>query len=619
MNLKLPQKNIKIIYENKLLKYCSFNGQHFDLSGLKLEKPIIKKFKVLKFTIEDLETHPMNLTIRWNILKDLPTYQASDHQKRIIITVENHNKISSYIIPKFIKNKEPLARVSASKRNKNFPFKIEIFEYSDNKIKTAYPKKPDNNSKIILGTQILGHIQDAAKILQWSKVNKSLNKWNLALPATKRTETTKRLLMDEGIPIKKLIYDWSYAGGKDFRTGLEYKENFDKLDSFQTIVSFIAVNMAICQKIANGKYAVVSTNFRGESQIFKKINPNIVSCGISHTFLNGKLADRIKIHANIPRLTKILNDVQLSLDSVPERIVALNGNIKNIDYYWKLSEEKMQNLDYLIFRVINLSQSIPTKLNNTQIIQVPTAISDVKISKERARKIVSDIIGKKLKYNEKIIILSGESDDGLFRKRAKMIFLFAKNNPRIHILMPLNAQDERISGLNKPKNVYTIGFRKNWRQIILGSDAMFIRGSWGEIIDLIFTGVVPIFSSPSVVPNNTDLDTTQFLTQVSEERACNISLLIEALQDNGVQIDTIDKLIIDLKNPKDKYSAKQVIEHALLPATAREIKEAFDKIPKSTSGCIGEIHEKLLNQRYNLFQKKIKKPQKNIKIKNKLI
>lgn len=611
MDIKLHNRDICLVYKNKLLRQFSFYDQYFDFLKLNLKKPIIKKTKAMTVTIEDLQTHPMNLIIRWNISRDLPNYKPSDHQKRIIITIENSDNIESYVIPKFIKKKEPFACISISRKNINIPFEIKIFEYSNNKIRIINPQKTKINSKILLCTQILGHVQDAAKILQWSKTNKSLSKWNLALPATRRTGITKSFLKDAGIQVNKIIYDWSYAGGKDFRTGLEYRENFNKKESFSTISSFIAANLAICQKIANGKYAIVSTNFRGESQIFKKINPNIITCGVSHTFLNGKLADRIKIHANIPKLAKILNDVQTSLNIVPRRIAALNGDVKYIDYYWKLCEEKIQTLDCLIFRAFNLDLNIASKLHNgTQVIQIPMAMPDIMIPKEKARKIISNIIGKKLNSEEKIIILSGESDDGSFKKRVREIFAFTKNNPGVHIIMPLNADDKRISEFNIPQNVHAIGFRRDWRQIISGADIIFIRGSWGEIIDLIFAKTVPIFSSPGTVPTDADLDTTQFFTQISEERACNISLLVQSLQNGGVKIDTMNKLIVDLINPKDKYSISHAIEHALHPATVKEIKVALEKIPKSTRGCIGKLHEQLLRKRRIFSSEEIKKIQK---------
>jgi len=611
MNLKLPQKDIQFIFKNKILRQFSFHGQYFNLLKLHLEKPIVKKTKSEKVTIEDLETHPMNLTIRWKMSHDLPNYKPSDHQKRIIITIESPNNIVGYVVPKFIKKKEAFACISIPRKNITIPFEIEIFEYSNNKIKIINPQKINIKSKILLCTQILGHVQDAAKILQWSRANKSLNKWNLALPATKRTEITKSFLRDAGIPVKKIIYDWSYAGGKDFATGLEYLENFNKTESFSTVISFVAANMATCQKVVKGKYAIVSTNFRGESQIFKKINPNIITCGISHTFLNGKLADRIKMHANLPRLAKILKDVQVSLDAIPKRIAALNGDVRYIDYYWKLCEEKMQALDCLIFRAFNLDSNINTKLHNgTQVVQVPMALPDIKVPTEKARKIISNIIGKKLNSKEKIIILSGESDDGSFKKRVGEIFAFAENNPLIHVLMPLNTKDKRISEFNIPQNVYAIGFRKNWHQIISGADIIFIRGSWGEIIDLILAKTVPIFSSPGTVPIDADLDTTQFLTQISEERACNISLLVQAMQAGGAKVNTINKLIVDTKNPKDKYSISQAIQHALRPATAKEIKMALNKIPKSARGCIGGLQEQLLHQRRIFSLEEIKKLQK---------
>lgn len=612
MVLKFPRKDILLIYKKKQLSCFSFYNQSFNFLKLNLSNPIIKKNKKIKIIIEDLETHPMNLAARWGILQNLPNYQPSDNQKRLIITVNNADDIISFIIPKYLGIREPLACVSISKENMITPFEIEIFEYYDNKIKTIKPRKIKATSKIILCAQILGHTQDAAKVLQWSWVNNSLQKWTLALPPTNRTEVTKSLLKETGIPIKKYVYDWTYAGGKDFRTGLEYLENFNKKESFDTVTSFVAANLSICRKIAQGKFAVVSTNFRGESQIFKTINNNIITCGISHTFLNGKLADRIKLHQNIPKLKKMLQEVQSSINYVPKIITKLGGNEQHIDYYWKICEEKIQKLDFLIFRAFNFNARIATSQNKTQIIQIPMALPNLKISKTKSRKIISSIIEKDLKPEEKIVTLSGESDDGAFKERLEGLISFAKNHKDVHILIPLSTVDERISRHTLTNNIHPIGFRKDWRQIIVGSDAVLIRGSWGEIIDLISAGTVPVFASLGTVPVDASLDKTQFLTQVSEERACNISLLIEALQANGVKTKTINKLIIDFKNKQGKHSVDQVIKYALLPRTAKEIKASLCKIPRSTNGTIGEIHEQLLRQRRIFSPTEIKKIQNKL-------
>ncbi|MFA5961931.1 MAG: hypothetical protein WC848_04585 [Parcubacteria group bacterium] len=602
------------IDEKKRLISLFINGVFLELPRLRLEAPFIVKTETGIITIEDLETHPMNLANRWGILKDLPDYKISDHQMRFIITFKGSNIFESYILPKILEEAEPIARVILQDKKLPLPFIIEMAEVKYGKIQSIIPQKPEGQSKILLGTQILGHVQDAAKILRWANENGTLQtKWRFALPATKRTEVTKDALRNESVPVDELIIDWSYAGGKDFRTGYGYKEDFSKQESFSTVAAFVAANTRLCVDVAKGKYAVVSTNFRAETQIMKEINPNIITVGVSHTFLTGKLKERINLHNDLPRLAKMLQQVQESLDLVPKRVVKLGGDIKCIDYYWKVSNEKMRMLDTLLYRTFNIDSKITLQLNDTtQVIQIPLAIPDIKITKEKARKNIASIVGKKLSPTDKVIILSGESNDGSFKKRAREVLEFAKSHPNIHVIMPLEINDERISGIDVPENAYAIGFRKDWGEIIPGGDIAFIRGSWGELIDLVFSETIPIITSPGTVPTDADLGTTQFLTEVSEERACNISLLVETLQSQGVKTKTINGLLVDFSNTLDKYTLQEAIKHALRPNVANEIRSALLNIPRGVSGCIGKLHEQLLSQKRIFSAREIIKIQKNI-------
>lgn len=599
---------------NKRVTNLSINNISLELPKLQLEAPLITKAEAGTVIIEDLETHPMNLANRWSILEDLPNYKLSDHQMRFIVTLEGSNAIESYIIPKVLEEAEPIARVVMHEKRLPIPFSIEMAEVKHGKIQPVTPRKPKRQSKILLGTQILGHVQDAAKILRWAEKNGTLqSKWKFALPATKRTEITKAALQEEGIPVNKVISDWSYAGGKDFRTGLEYREDFSKQESFSTVAAFVAANIRLCIDIAKGEYAVVSTNFRTEAQLMKEINPNIITSGLSHTFLAGRLRERISQHNDLPRLIQMLQRVQKSLDLVPERVVSLGGDIKYIDYYWKLSNDKIQMLDMVFYRTFDFDPSIPSRLNNTtQVIQVPLAIPDIKISKEKARENIATVIGKKLKPVDKVIILTGESDDGSFKRRAQEVFAFAKLHPDAHVIMPLELEDKRIAGLDIPENAHAIGFRKDWREIIPGGDITFIRGSWGEIIDLVFSETIPVFTSSGTVPMDADLDTTQFLTQISEERACNISLLIKALQAHDIKTETINGLLVDFSNPLDKYTLQEAIKYALQPDVANEIRTALLGISRGIPGCIGKLHEKLLDKKRPFSAREFEKLQKSI-------
>ncbi|HRZ95514.1 MAG TPA: hypothetical protein P5262_03025 [Candidatus Moranbacteria bacterium] len=621
LNLNIKQQEISpndiffVIDKNKKITTFSINNISLKLPELPLERPSIIKSGVGFITLEDLEIHPMNLANRWDILKDFPNYKTSDHQKRFIITIEESGMLESYVIPKFFEESEPIAKIVLNKNQLPIQFTIEISEIKNGKIQSVKPQKPKESAKILMGTQILGHVQDAAKIIRWAEKNGTLqSKWKFALPATKRTEVTKSSLKKEGIDTKKIISDWSYAGGKNFRTNQEYIGDFSKKESFSTVVAFIAANARLCIDVAKGKYAVVSTNFRSEARIMKIINPNIITMGVSHTFLSGKLEKRIGLHDDLPRFAAMLREVQQSLDLVPNRITSLGGNVNYIDYYWKVCEEKIQVLDILLYRTLDFDTTIPPVFNGiTQVIQIPLAIRDTKISKNKARENIASIIGKKLKSSDKIIILSGESDDGSFKKRIEKVICFAKSNPNVHVVMPLDPNDERISDIDMPSNAYTIGFRRDWREIIPGGDITFIRGSWGELIDLIFSETVPIITSPGTVPTNADLSTTQFLTEVSEERACNVSLFVKILQSYGIKTEMINRLLVDLNNPSNKYTLQNAIEYALQSDVANKIKEALSAIPKDNiAGCIGKLHEQLLDLKKPFSTENLKNLHQNI-------
>lgn len=584
-----------VLDENKRLTNLCINGISLELPKLQLEAPLIEKTEAGNVTIEDLETHPMSLANRWGILKDVPDYKLSDHQERFIITLERANATESYIIPKVLDEDEPIVQVTIERSH--IPFAIKVSEVEHSEIQSVTPQSPKKRSKILLCTQILGHVQDAANVMRWTQRNGTLqDKWRFALPATQRTEVTKSALSEAGIPVDELTTDWSYSGGKDFRTGLEYREDFTTPDSASTVAAFVAANARVCADVARGKFAVVSTNFRAEAQLMKKINPSIMTSGMTHTFLAGRLSARIGRHDDIRRLTSMLQSVQDSLVHVPERVIALGGDVKYIDYYWKLCNQKIQMLDMLLYRALDFDQDIPSQINKTQVVQIPLEIPDIGSSREKAREYISSVIDKKLEAVDKVVILAGESDDEAFHRRVQEVFEFAKQHPNVHVIMPLNRDDRRIVELNISENIYAIGFRKDWREIIVGGDVTFIRGSWGEIRDLIASGTVPVITPLGRVPMNADLDTTQFMTQVSEERACNVSLLIRALQVRGVNAEMINGLLVDFNNPLDHYTLQEAVEYALHPEVASKIRSAFSNIPRDTKGWVGKIHEQLLNQ-----------------------
>lgn len=602
-------KNLSLtIDKNKKILTLDVHSISLELPNSQLSDPRMKQTKKGTITIEDMENHPMNSGKRWGIWEENPSYELSDHQNRFIITLEQEKNAHIYIVPKFMMEGEPLAEIIADKKYSPIPFSIKMYTIKGHKILPIKSKKPRERSKIFFATQILGHVQDAAKILRWANKRGTLyKKWKFGLPATARTEVTKTALREEGILINKVINDWSYSGGKNFRTGLEFREYFNESDSFPTVAAFVAANAKLCLEVAEGKYAIFSTNFRSEAQLMKIINPKIITCGLSHTFLTGKLKNNICKHNKIPRLARMLDHVQKSLDMVPERITALSGDTKYIDYFWRLSQEKLRMLDILLYRTFSFDKNIPCLLNNsTQIVQIPMAIPDIKISKEAARNHISKIICKKFKKTDKIIILTGESEDGSLKKRIESLLTYALSNKNVHIIIPIGYDDKRIKDYDFPRNIHTIGFRKDWQKIIAGADIALIRGSWGEIIDVIYSQVIPVITSPSSVPMDADLDTTQFLTQISEERACNISMFIKTLQLFNVKERTINKLLVSFYDSSDEYSFQHAIEFALRPDVANEIIFALSKITKGDS-YIEELHELLLKKRRVFSNRELEK------------
>lgn len=590
----------------KRASHMVVRGIGFDLPLL-VEQPIILETEKGKITIEDLALHPMSLGNRWGMAKDRPEYRISDHQERFIVTFEAGDKQESYIIPKIFEEGEPVARVTLDRTKTPRPFTITMAEVTNAGVVEVVPKKPLGDARIVHGTQILGHVQDAAKLQIWAHGQGSLiRKWNFALPATPRTETTINGLTNMGVPADIVTSNWSYAGGKDFRTGSDHRADFNQAESFTSVAGFLAANAQLCLDVAKGKYAVASTNFRAEAQILREINKSILLAGVTFTFLTGKPGERAIHHADLPRFAHMLQRVQISLDSAPDRIASLGEDREHVDDWWKISSQKIRDVNVLLYRSFDFDMSIPKRLNGiTQVIEIPHPIPEVRVSYEQARENIGTIIGRQLRPEERVIILAGESDDGSFRNRAQEVFAYAQTHPEVHVIMPLRTNDARIEGLQLPVNAHAIGFRNDWMDIIPGGDVTTLRGSWGEMLDVVASGVIPLITSPGTVPTDKDLDKTQFLTEVSGERACNLSLFIQALQRRGISAETINGLLVDFDNPQDPYTLQQAIAFALQPEIAQEIRAALSSIQKNGIEWVGRLHEQLLDQKRSFESREV--------------
>lgn len=565
------------------------------------KEPFVVEKEQGKVTVEDLAFHPMNLRTRWNLHIDKPNVEVSDHQERFIITFEDGTITESYILPKLWQHGEPLARVSLDVMKSPRPFTIDMGEIEAEEVKGVVPKKPDRGAKILHATQILGHVQDASFIQRWTYHRGTLEgKWNFALPATKRTVTTlEGLQSEEGIPVDEVVGNWSYPGGRDFRTGQDYRSDMNRPDVFSSVAGFVAANAQLCLAVAKGEYAIISTNFRAESQLLREVNPHIMTAGLTYTFLTGNPGERAKLHTDLSRFAQMLERVQTSLDAAPARSISLGEDPAHIDDWWKISRQKSRDLDLLLYRTFDFDSRVPAKLNGkTDVVQIPHLSPEITLNHEQGRAYIGEkILGRELRTDEKVIILAGESDDGSFRKRAEEVLAYATLHPEVHIIMPITSEDKRIVNLELPENAHALGFRKDWWNIIPGGDVAFLRGSWGELMDVVSGGIVPIITSPGTVPMDATLEDTQFLTEVSGERACNMSLLIEAMQKRGISTNTINHLLVDFADPSNTYSLQDALSFALQPQVGQQIRNALSSIQTNGVEWTARIHEQLLDKR----------------------
>lgn len=539
--------------------------------------------------IKDFSDHPMNLGKRHGDMTD--SNLVDTDQNKLIVMKNETGKVSGLVISKNLSSENIISKVDLSQDPKsNIPFKISLFGMQGGIINNIKTEKPGKNAKILHATQILGHVKDACDMQMFAhRKGTLLDKWFFGLPPTKQRAENQLGLTKKGVPTDKVTSSWTYGPESE-----ELPSDFRKPESFESALGFLAANSELVKKVADGKFKVVSTNFKQEGNLLKLINPDVILTGINFTFLNGRPGERLGLHEDSPKLIKMLKRVQDSLDNAPAVLEKLAGKKIQEGDWWRLTDEKLLNVQALMFRVFSFDKNLPKKIRNTEIIQIPHPIPEIKLSKDQSRKHIESIIQKELPDETKIVLLPGSSEDGLFDQRLKTVTNFVTGKDNVVVILPLSRDDKRLEGKTLPSNVFPIGFRGDWMDIIPGADVTFIRGSWGEIVDVVASGITPIFMSPGTVPESGDIGYIQFLTEVSGERGTNVSLFVDELKKQGVSSQTINGLLADIADPSDPNELEDAIAFALKPEVEQSVRTSLSKTKKDGIAWMVKIHELLL-------------------------
>ncbi len=533
--------------------------------------------------------HPMNMRRRYGPMTELSL--VDDDQNRVLVKEFDGEELVGWVLPQ--SGEGVVARVGFDHNSSEGEviFKVDLFEVVDGEIRLVEVVRPDKDAKILHATQILGHVKDACDMQEVLARQGRLDEWEFAFPPTKRRAVNQSKLRDIGVPTDQVTRSWVYGPESE-----ELPSDFRKPESFETVMGFVAANTELCTDVARGKFAVVSTNFKQEAAILKAINPDVVTVGVNFTFLHGRVVDQIERHADLPKLQRMLSRVQDSLDAAPGVLAQIAGREVEVADWWRLTAEKMVGLDLLLFRTFSFDETIPRKVGETEVMQIPHPVPEVRFSREQSREHVGKIIGRSLREEERVVLLPGASEDGLFAKRLDEVRREAVENPDLLVLMPLSDDDPRLVGEWLPENVMPIGFREDWMDVLPAADAIFIRGSWGEILDVIAAGVVPVLMSPGTVPTGGDMGQVQFLTEVSGERAVNVSLLVSELKKNGVLPEVVAGLLADVADENSAGEVRWALRWAIDPKNAEMVRAAMENIKKDGIEWIVRLHQEVRNR-----------------------
>lgn len=518
-------------------------------------------------TIQSTSRHRLDAARRWGDARELKGQIG--RQQSSCIVIDEGSRVQGFIIPTMLYDGATLVAVSWSKTDKSPTFSL--YEFRKDRFISLPAETPKETAGVMHATQNLSHINEGLKILKAAS-STAIADVSLVVPSVERSEMLTRKLPATAA---EKVSGWTYLedGNKNFTT------DFSSPSSMESIVGFLGCNLELARRVRAGEFKVLASDFRAEPQILALLNPGVVLAGFNYTFLSGRPGEYAARMGEHP-LRALLEDTASSLDAFGAKLSAERETDTSCDW-WDLTNKKLgaesRRLDVLAYRTLRYDPDLPRSINGIPVIQVPHPVAPLTISRAEARRALAD----ELKFDpetSKVVVVPGLSDDGQFERRLQALARIALQDPTIIMVSPLeSAALAKICGVAEATpRIHGIGFREKWGEVLVASDAAIIRGSWGEILDCIRAGVVPIFNSPGIIEQGRPRPQELFLQEVLGERAMNLALLFEALEKERIPQSLLEGLIVGANN--NDSALRNAIQRATESGMNLAVQTAFKGI-----------------------------------------
>ena len=517
--------------------------------------------------VQSTAGHRLDASERWSDARELQGQIERQHST--CITIQAEAQSHGFIIPQQLCEGATVVAVSWPS-TQGAPM-LSLYEFRDGLFRFLPAKVPDEGSGIMHATQNLSHINEGLKVLK-SASDTGAADISLVVPSVERSK-----LLTEALPpaVAQKVSGWTYVedGNKNFTT------NFSDPFAMESIVGFLGCNLELAKRVRRGEFKVLASDFRAEPQILALLNPDVILAGYNYTFLSGRLKEYASGIGEHP-LRSLLLDTAESLEAFSGKLLTEGASNTSCEW-WDLTSRKLggthRRLDALAYRTLRHDPDLPRTVQGIPVIQVPHPVAPLTISREKAR----DALAAELGFNPKtakVVVVPGLSDDGQFERRLQTLARIVSNDPDIIMVSPLESGTlAKICGVSPGSpRVHGIGFREKWGEVLVACDAAIIRGSWGEILDCIRAGVVPIFSSPGIIEAGSSRPRELFLQEVLGERAMNLALLFEALEKEGIVRSLLKDLIVGASN--DDSALESAINRATTPEMTLAVQATFKRI-----------------------------------------
>ncbi len=519
--------------------------------------------------LQSTSTHTLDALNRWPDSVEIG--DQARRQQSTCVTVHSATSSRGFIIPTVLQDGATLVCIEWERSAPRPTFTFH--EFKGGEFVEILPREPGKTAGTMHATQNLSHINEGFKLLKHADTSSSSN-LSLVVPGVSRS----RLLI-ESVPqhLVDKVQGWTYLQDGN----VQFTTNLSTPAAMESVVGFLASNLDLSKRVLNGDFKVIASDFRAEPQLLALINPHTTLVGYNYTFLSGSPSE-YAASAKQPCMRQLVRETGLSLQEFEDILNIERRDPISCDW-WKLTQEKLgvphRPLDLLAYRTLQYDPNTPKTVDGIPVLQVPHPVAPLSVSRADARAQLARELGFD-PNSTKVIVVPGLSDDGLFEQRLRCLAGIVESQEGIVMVSPLDAR--RLAEIcNVPShspNIHGIGFREKWGEVLVACDAAIIRGSWGEILDCIRAGVVPIFSSPGVIDRSDSLDRNLFLQEVLGERAINLALFYEALGVAGIPNNLLKDLVVGSDNNPELLSV--AIKRATESAMALAIRETFNHIRK---------------------------------------